>query len=148
MKKQLKPIEKKVLKWAIYTSLLLMMISQNKQTVGVYLKVTKDEIAFFGYCFSIAFDVSIAIFILVSRVWWAAISSLLTIAINIIYFGEITFATCIIAFIMAGMVVAYSVLTHDDMLSDNPQPQEYPERKPRADKGTKRGKISKVLETN
>lgn len=108
----------------IYASLLAMMISQINHTITLFLSITSDKSQFYAYCFALGWDVSIAIFIMKGKNLLAWASAILMLFINLLYYSgnllnneaiRLLSASIIISFIMAGIIIAYSSLIHEEL---------------------------------
>lgn len=123
MKKQTTKTERTILTVLIYLSLLSMMVSQVSHTVALFIKLApNNENKLFAYCFAGAFDISIAIFIMLGKKAWAIIASAFMLFINLLYYSnkiqlpeiaQTVAAAIIISFIMAAMIISYSWLIHE-----------------------------------
>lgn len=139
MKKQLTPLQFKVIQWLIYISFIFGMISQLNHTIITYRRLAPDETIIYAICFAASFDIFIGVAIMVGWKIPALIAAGIMVGINLICYNLFEFtnqgiAAIVISFIQPGMIYFYSVLIHD--YGDNKEVE--PEKKPY--EGKKRGR--------
>lgn len=133
-------IPKSVILIGIGISLLLMLASQISHSVAVYNLIAQGESEVYSYSFAISFDISVAVFILLGKKFWAYGSAVFMFIMNLIYYAKplqlspllmLIVAAVTVSVIMAAIISSYSILMHDEQITPEPKAAKNPVGRPR-----------------